>query len=94
MGRRKKRPPVEASGPYIIQSEPRRWPPQSNGQELTEPAHWYYASPGWTTSQSKATAFASPSAAVKEISELRKLVPHVEFSLVPATGGLMYKPIR
>ena len=93
MGRRKKMAPLEGQGPYIIQSEPRRWAPQKDSRELTEPAHWYYALPGWSTSKKEATQFTSPSAAVTEISQLRRLIDHVEFTLVPIDGSIFFRTI-
>jgi hypothetical protein len=92
MGRRKKKPPPEGQGPYIIQSEPLRHAPQPNGQELADAAHWYWAKPGWTTSKPKAAAFNSPSDAVDQIAKLRRVVNRVELTLVPVVGGVMYRP--
>jgi hypothetical protein len=92
MGRRKKRPPPEAQGPYIIESPPSLRAPQPNGQELAEAAHWYYARDGWVSSKRKAHQFESASAAVSEISELRRKIAGVEFTLVPIQGGVMYRP--
>jgi hypothetical protein len=60
---------------------------------VTEPAHWYYTHPGWTTLKKDATQFTSPSEAVTEIARLRKLIDHVEFTLVPIDGSIFYKPI-
>jgi hypothetical protein len=90
---RKREREVEAHGPYIIESEPRTHPPQPNGQESSEAVHWYYACPGWVTSKKKASVFETASAAVSEITALRRLVDGVQFSLVPIDGSIMYKPM-
>jgi len=96
MGRRKKGKPLEGVGRYVIESQPMLRPPQPNGQECTEPVHWYYASPGWARSKKDATVFCSSSAAVTEISALRRLVVGVEFTLMPVDehDRTFYRPMR
>ena len=92
MARKRQEPLTPARGGYIIESQPMLRPPQGNGIECTEACHWYYSGAGWGTSKKKATVFGTASAAVAEITALRRLVSGVEFTLVPIDGGIMYKP--
>ncbi len=82
-------------GSYVIESQPMKSPPQGGGVECTEAVHWYYTPRGWTHSKKQAYVFSTPSAAVHEIGELRKVVDGVELTLMPVEehGRTYYKPM-